>query len=152
MLSQNSSTVIDSRNSVKGDLISLQTNGTGVINWIVLGFFKFNNINSANPIFNATLDMVKPDNTGSHKHIISDFKLASKQINSRNFTTFNGTSTITMEEGSLMNIPINITLIDTTAMSIWIDPSKTNNHFGNQLIYGTPRLICIKSPRDCQAP
>ncbi len=152
VFSQSSSTVTDSRNSVKGDLISLQNNGTGAINWIVLGVFKFNNINSVSPVFNATLDMMKPDGTEFHKHMITDFKLTSRQINTRNFTTFNGTSTITMEGGSIRDVPIGVTLIDKNAVSIWLDPSKINNHFGNHLIYGTPRLLCITSPRDCQAP
>ena len=151
VFSQNSSATY-SKNSVKGDLISLQNNGTGSINWIVLGVFKFNNIDSSSPIFNATLDMMRPDGTEFHKHNISDFKIAGKPTYNSKFTTFNGTSTITIDSMPIKDVPVSITLIDNNAVSIWLDPSKINNHFGNKLIYGTPRLICITSPRDCQAP
>jgi hypothetical protein len=86
--------------------------------------------------------MVKLDGTSKHKHTISDFKLISSSINKKNISaTFNGTATITMKEGPVKDVPISIKFlninpsIDSNVSSIWIDPTKTKNHFGNTPIY-----------------
>jgi hypothetical protein len=63
--------------------------------------------------------------------------LVGEPISSVNFTLFNGTSTVTMREGPVTDVPTTITLLSDSALSIVFDPSKTNNHFGNPAIYGT---------------
>ena len=50
---------------------------------------------------------------------------------------FNGTSTSSMREGPVTNIPSSISIMGDKVISIWFDPSKINNHFGNTPIYGT---------------
>ena len=48
----------------------------------------------------------------------------------------NGTVTVTMKNGPVTNVPISIKIMDDSAMSIWLDPSKPNNHFGNTPVFG----------------
>jgi hypothetical protein len=43
---------------------------------------------------------------------------------------FNGTSTASMREGPVTNIPTGISIMGDKVISIWFDPSKINNHFG----------------------
>jgi hypothetical protein len=50
---------------------------------------------------------------------------------------YNGTTTITMKNGPVQNVPISVTAMEGDVISIWIDPSKIENHFGNTPIYGT---------------
>ena len=61
-------------------------------------------------------------------------------ISSVNFNVFNGTSTVTMREGPVTDVPTTITLLGDSAISIVFDPSRTNNHFGNSAIYGLSEL------------
>jgi hypothetical protein len=43
-----------------------------------------------------------------------------------------------------------IKIMDDSAVSIWLDPSKTKGHFGNTVIYGTQHLICVEKPQYCK--
>jgi hypothetical protein len=76
--------------------------------------------------------------------------LAGKPISSGNFTVFNGTSTVTMRERPVTDVPTTITLMGDTAIGIVFDPSKTNNHFRSSTIYGTQNLVCVESPQYCR--
>ena len=148
--SPNSSPIL-SRSSVSGSLTSLQNDAsTGKTNWIIGGVYKMNNINTANPMFNATFYMMKTDGTASHKHTVSDFKMNGKPAVVNNSTMFNGTSTVTMKEGPVKDVPTSIKFTDGSAVSLWFDPSKTKSHFGNTVIYGTQHLICKEMPNYCQ--
>jgi len=124
---------------------------TGKTNWIVGGAYKMSDINTANPIFNATFHMMKTDGTASHKHTISDFKMSGTPVVANNSTTFNGTSTVTMKEGPVKDVPTSIKFTDKSSIGIWLDPTKTNNHFGSTLIYGTQFLVCNETPSICRA-
>jgi hypothetical protein len=95
------------------------------------------NPNSTSPTFNASFYMTKTDGNASHTPDVYDFVLAGRPISSVNFTLFNGTSTVTMREGPVTDVPTTITLLGDSAISIVFDPSKTNNHFGNSAVYGT---------------
>lgn len=134
-----------------GGITSIQNDMTGRTNWVVGGAYKMSNINTANPIFNATFYMIKTDGTASHKHTIYDFKMSGTPIVAKNSTTFNGTSTVTMKDGPVKNVPISIKFSDESSVSIWLDPTKTNNHFGSTLIYGTQHLVCNEIPGICRA-
>jgi hypothetical protein len=145
-----SSTIL-SKNSVSGSLTSLQNDvATGKTNWIIGGVYKMNNVKTANPTFNATFYMMKTDGTASHKHTVSDFKMSGKPIVANNSTTFNGTSTVTMKEGPVKDVPTSIKFTDESGVSLWFDPSKTKSHFGNTVIYGTQHLVCKEMPNYCQ--
>lgn len=138
------------KDSVKGALTSLQNDENGNPGWIVSGVFRIDNLNTSSPVVNATFYMMKIDGTSPHIHSISDFKLIGNPIVSNNSTTFNGTSTITMKNGPVNDVPTSIKLIDDSAVSFWFDPLKTNKHFGNTVIYGTQHLICVEKPEYCK--
>ena len=59
------------------------------------------------------------------------FKLVGDPVVNANTTIFNGTSTITLKDGPVNDVQISIRLMDDSAVSIWVDPSKTDKHFGN---------------------
>jgi hypothetical protein len=56
---------------------------------------------------------------------------------SKTTTVYNGTATITMKEGPVNDVPISVRTLNDNAISLWVDPAKTMNHFGNTPIYGT---------------
>jgi hypothetical protein len=149
--SSSSSSPILSKSTVMGAITSIQNDITGKTNWIVGGAYKMSNINTANPIFGATFYMIKTDGTAPHKHTISDFKMSGPPIVANNSTTFNGTSTVTMKEGPVKDVPTSIKFSDESSVSIWLDPTRTKNHFGNTAIYGTQHLICNEIPSICKA-
>jgi len=93
--------------------------------------------------------MVKLDGTSKHNHTVSDFKITGKPQTSGNSTAFNGTSTVTMKEGPVTNVPTSIKLLDNSVITMWFDPTKVENHFGNTPIYGTHHLICVEKPQLC---
>ena len=126
-----SSSPILSKSTVMGGITSIQNDVTGKTNWIVGGAYKMSNINTANPIFDGAFYMVKTDGTAPHKHTISDFKMSGTPTVANNSTTFNGTSTVTMKEGPVKDVPTSIKFSDESTVSIWLDPTKTNNYFGS---------------------
>jgi hypothetical protein len=138
------------KNAVKGSLTSLQNDESGKPTWIVSGVFRMDNMNSTSPMFNATFYMMKKDGTAPHTHTISNFRITGNPLVSGNSTTFNGTSTVTMKDSPVNQVPTSIKLTDDSALSIWLDPSKTSGHFGNTMIYGTQHLICVEKPQHCK--
>jgi len=139
--------------SIKGSLTSLQNDAIdNTTQWIVSGVFEMNNVNNtATPAtLNASFYMMKTDGSSPHKHQIYDFKLVGQPSTIGNSTVYNGTSTVTMRDGPVQNVPTSLTLLDGNAISIWIEPSRVNNHFGNTPIYGTQHLICVEEPEYCK--
>jgi hypothetical protein len=134
---------------MEGSLFNLQNVTNGKPEWLVGGVFTMHHLNSV-PSVNATFYMIKPDGTSPHEHRISNFKLIGKPMIKENSTTFNGTSTVTMKDGPVNQVPISIKLIRDSVLSIWLDPSKTKGHFGNTVIYGTEHLLCVEEPQDCK--
>jgi len=107
-------------------------------------------MSSNSPTLNAAFYMIKKDGTAPHTHTISDFKIIGKPITSGNSTIVNGTSTVAMKDGPVKQVPTSIKIMDDSAVSIWLDPSKTKGHFGNTVIYGTQHLICVEKPQYCK--
>jgi hypothetical protein len=149
--SSSSSSPILSKGTILGSLTSIQNDVTGKTNWIIGGAYKMSNINTANPVFNGTFYMIKTDGTAPHKHTVSDFKMTGKPVVANNSTTFNGTSIVTMKDGPVKDVPTSIRFMDESSVSVWLDPTKTNNHFGSTLIYGTQHLVCNEMPSICKA-
>jgi hypothetical protein len=50
---------------------------------------------------------------------------------------FDGTSTASMRENPVSNIPTLIAITWDKVISIWLDPSKTQGHYGNTSILWT---------------
>jgi len=108
----------------------------------------------ATVIFNTIFDMVRLDGAASHIHTISStFNLTgiSNSVNNNSHlssTTINGTTRlVTMGLPNMMgvsniNVPVSVKIIDRSAFSLWIDPSKIGNHFGSTPIYG---IVTTKS-------
>ena len=119
--------------------------------WIITGVYKMENVEKS-PTFNSTFYMIKTDGTNKHTHSIYDFKVNADPIvnTSNNSTILNGTSTVTMKEGPVNDVPTQITLLGDSAIKIMLEPIKVNNHFGNGPIYGNQHLICVEVPAYCK--
>jgi len=123
---------------INGGITSLQNDPfDNTATWILGGVYRMENLSSDSPTFNASFYMVKTDGNSSHSHDIYDLFLNTPiiRITTSNSTPINGTTTVTMKYESITNVPTNITLLGNNAISIWIDPSKVNNHFGDSSIY-----------------
>lgn len=105
------------------------------------GVWDFNNINSNSPRFNATFQMFMLNGSAAHKHTITDFKVNGNPTKNNMATIYNGTATVSLKKGPATGVPISIKLMDKSAVSIWIDPTKTENHFGNTPIYGAQSRV-----------
>jgi hypothetical protein len=83
-------------------------------------------------MFNATFNMFMLNCSAGHKHIITDFKMTGNPTTTtttnNNATTYNGTATVPLKAGPATGIPISIKLMGDSTLSIWVDPSKTENH------------------------
>jgi hypothetical protein len=133
-----------------GTISSIQNDESGNPAWVVSGHWKANllsnqsnvtsqgNISSSSgPTFNASVEMIMLNGTAAHTHTITNFLLANTSMPNNMTRIFNGTSTASMREGPVTDIPTGISIMGDKVISIWLDPSKINNHFGNTPIYGT---------------
>ena len=133
-----------------GTISSIQNDESGNPAWVVSGHWKGNllsnqsnvtsqgNISSSSgPTFNASVEMIMLNGTAAHTHTITNFVLAHTSMPNNMTRIFNGTSTASMREGPVTDIPTGISIMGDKVISIWLDPSKINNHFGNTPIYGT---------------
>jgi hypothetical protein len=133
-----------------GTISSIQNDESENPAWVVSGHWKANllsnqsnvtsqgNISSSSgPTFNASVEMIMLNGTAAHTHTITNFVLANTSMPNNMTRIFNGTSTASMREGPVTDIPTGISIMGDKVISIWLDPSKINNHFGNTPIYGT---------------
>lgn len=87
--------------------------------------------------FVASFDMVRTNGSAMHQHQIYNFTLTEISMPENGTAVFNGTSTITLKDGPVSNVPTSVTDMGNNALSIYLDPAAVNNHFGNTPIYGT---------------
>ena len=127
-----------------GRSIGIVENENGEPLWIIAGTFKSNlSSNQTQPgnnstVFNANLEMIKPDGTAKHTHTLTDFVLTDI-ANQNNATLFNGTAIISMPDTPFTDVPISIKIMNNKNLGIlYIDPTKVDNHFGTKPIYGLP--------------
>ncbi|MFL6348291.1 MAG: hypothetical protein ACJ72X_08360 [Nitrososphaeraceae archaeon] len=142
----------------RGTIASVQNDKDGKPAWIVSGLWRgsLTNMSSAGMMssssanntttsqknlptatFNTVFGMVMLNGSALHKHQISNFTLTGISMPNEKTIVSNGTATITMKEGPVNDVPISIRTFDDNVISIWVDPAKTMNHFGNTPIYGT---------------
>jgi hypothetical protein len=131
-----------------GSIASLQNESNLGPAWLLSGLWNTSlvqellsaqaNVSYSGPsFFNASFEMVKIDGTARHTHTISNFSERESSASSNNRTLiFNGTATVGMEEGPIENVSANLTMLNDNILSIWLDPRKTGNHFGDMPIYG----------------
>jgi hypothetical protein len=150
-----------------GTIASLQNDENGNPTWIVSGLWEGSltnktqggmgnqstaTANASTPtanLPNATLrskfNMVMTNGSAMHDHQVYDFTLADISMPDNSTIVYNGTATITMRQGPVPDVPISIKAMDNNAISIWVDPTKINNHFGNTPIFGTiAKLINVE--------
>ena len=139
-----------------GTISSIQNDESGIPAWILSGLWKgaLTNMDKSNPdfstptvnnnnndnlptaTFEAEFDMVMLNGSALHKHSIYNFTLADiSKVDDNNYQA-NGTATITMKDGPVNNVPLSIKSMNNNVISIWVDPTKVNNHFGNTPIFG----------------
>lgn len=87
--------------------------------------------------FKAIFDMVRTNGSAPHQHQMYNFSLAGMSMPDNATIVYNGTTTITMRDGPVHNVPMSVTVMEGNTISIWIDPSRIDNHFGDTPIYGT---------------
>ena len=132
---------------VKGDYLFGRTIGivddeNGKPLWIISGIWKTNLSNQTqdgdnSTVFDTSFEMIKTDGTSKHTHTLTDFVLTNV-ANQNNITVFNGTGTISMPEAPITEVPLSIQVMNNTLGIINIDSNKTDNHFGNDPLYGVP--------------
>jgi len=132
-----------------GTIASLQNDENGNPIWIVSGLYKgsltMNNKTQEgaatgslpNATLNSKFNMVMTNGSAMHDHRISNFTLTDMSMPNNSTTVFNGTATITMKQGPVHDVPLSIKAMENNAVSIWVDPTKIQNHFGNTPIFGT---------------
>jgi hypothetical protein len=134
-----------------GTISSVQINSSGKPTWILSGTWALSlphplKINQTNPsnaaVFNAGFEMIKTDGTSMHTHIISNFNLISSSVN-KNDLILSGSATVSMKGIPVQSVPITITILNHSAISLSIDPLKTNHHFGDSPIYGTVKSVGV---------
>jgi hypothetical protein len=139
-----------------GTIASIQNDENGTPAWILSGLWKgaLTNMDKSNQDFStptvsnnkndnlptasleAEFDMVMLNGSALHQHSIYNFTLADiMKIDDNNYQA-NGTATVTMKDGPVNNVPLSIKSMNNNVISIWVDPTKVNNHFGNTPLFG----------------
>jgi hypothetical protein len=139
-----------------GTIASIQNDENGTPTWILSGLWKgaLTNMDKSNQDFStptvsnnkndnlptasleAEFDMVMLNGSALHQHSIYNFTLADiMKIDDNNYQA-NGTATVTMKDGPVNNVPLSIKSMNNNVISIWVDPTKVNNHFGNTPLFG----------------
>jgi hypothetical protein len=146
-----------------GAISSIQNDENGKPDWIITGHWKTNLLsenaskkvtgNTTSPFerspFDAQMEMIRLNGTAGHTHTITNFVLANMSQPNNITKVFNGTSTASMREGPVTDIPITIRIMGDKVISIWLDPSRVENHYGNTPIYG---IVMDEKPRPGPGP
>lgn len=138
-----------------GTISSIQNDENGLPAWILSGLWKGaltnidksnqdsstpnvsnNNDNLPTAAFEAEFDMVMLNGSALDKHSIYNFTLADIMKIDDNYYQVNGTATVTMKDAPVNNVPLSIKSMNNNVISIWVDPIKINNHFGDTPIFG----------------
>jgi energy-converting hydrogenase Eha subunit F len=136
-----------------GPVASIQNNETGQPAWLVVGYWRGNLLsfnqtgtasdspnNQANvssiegAFFSANLRMIMLNGSAPHTHIITNFRLSNVSFNENGTTTYTGSSTVSMPDGPIVDVPTIIKLSG-ELISIFPDPSSAEGHFGDTPIY-----------------
>jgi hypothetical protein len=133
----------DRKDVTFGAISSIQNNEQGEPSWILSGHWITNIINKTVDSFNQTnpakfdswLYMVMLDGTAMHKHSISNFSL-SEVSNQDNATLYEGSVTVSLRDGPVEQVPIEIKIGNNNVIGLSIDAATTNNHFGDTPVYG----------------
>lgn len=105
--------------------------------WILAGHWMgyHNPSNLTDSGFHSTFDMVMKNGSAPHMHQISNATISDVKMDGNN-TVIQGSVTITMKDGPVLNVPTTWTISNNNTLAIDLDPSTINNHFGESPIYG----------------
>jgi hypothetical protein len=133
-----------SANLPKGTVASIQSGETRPApTWILSGHWATNMVNKTKEDFNQTnpakfdawFSMVLLNGSARHKHNILNFSLT--DVKDENKTvSYSGLSTVSLRAGPAKDVPTEIKIYNDNVISIWFNPEKVNNHFGQSPIYG----------------
>jgi hypothetical protein len=130
-------------NFVFGNIASIQNDKDGKPAWILTGHWKTNLLNMSendqnnSSAFSTSFEMTMLDGKNSHTHTLTNFVMTNKSTENNATIVFTGTSSVSLRNGIVQNIPTTIKIMGDKVISIVVDPSKVDNHFGNTPIYGT---------------
>lgn len=115
-----------------------QTDISGNPDWINTGNWSLTESPTLVLAFDAVIDMVKPDGSEAHEHVVRDLVIPYAPIDLTNSTIIKGTTTISMNDGGLFysKVPTTITMNEMNIF-VYFDPSKIGTHFRNQSITGS---------------
>ena len=149
------------RNQTFGIISSVQNDASGQPAWVVAGHWTSallgnSSVNASQPTGNSTvpfggspfdtqIQMVRLNGTAEHTHTITNFVLANASQPDNMTKIFNGTSTASMMQGPVADIPTSIRIMGDKVISIWLDPSRIENHYGNTPLYGL--VMDVEKPR-----
>jgi hypothetical protein len=129
-----------------GTLSSMQNDENGNRSWVVSGQWKASMTDGKSMMmepnatksakFNGDFNMVMTNGSAEHQHRIYNFTLANMSMPDNNTMVFDGTVTVTMRGGPVNDVPATITVMQGNIISISLEPSMVNNHFGDTPIYG----------------
>ena len=145
-----------------GPISSIQNDESGKPAWIVVGNWKSNLFSnqssgisgqqganaSGGSSFDTQISMARLNGTAVHTHTITNFVLSNMSEPNNMTKVYNGTSTASLREGPVSDIPASIQIMGDKVISIWVDPSKTDTHYGNTPIYG----LVLDDDRHRQGP
>ncbi|SRR6266540_4121927 len=127
---------------VFGNIASIQNDKDGKPSWVLSGHWKTNLLNMSendqknSSAFSTSFEMTMLDGKNSHTHTLTNFALTNKSTENNSTKVFTGTSSVSLKNGIVQNILTTIKFMGDRVISIWVDPSKVDNHFGNTPIYG----------------
>jgi hypothetical protein len=79
--------------------------------------------------------MITVNGSEPHSHSIANFNVT--DISEENgIKTFNGTSAINLPDGIVEDVPTSVRVLGEGVISIWIDPTRVEEHYGYTPIYG----------------
>jgi hypothetical protein len=115
---------------------STQTDPSGDIEWLNSGNWTLKELNSLILTFNATIDMKRLNGSELHSHKVNNLVITMAPIHDKHSEIIHGRTLITMQGGFVSDVPTEINLTGNN-MSLYFNPNKIENHFGNQSIYGS---------------
>jgi dienelactone hydrolase len=124
-----------------GQIASVQMGSGGNPEWLQTGIWVLRGLPAANSTeapdldFIARMTMVVPNGTALHGHRVYGFQPTGFKTDG-NLLLINRTANVTMREGPVPAVPLNIAISNMTTVAITIGPEKVESHFGNDPIYG----------------
>jgi hypothetical protein len=130
--------------NLKGNIVSLQNNDSGMPAWIVSGRWKMIEIPSGNAtrdlLFSANLTTVNIDGMTERKYRLSEFKVSDVDLKNRTAIIKGFTTMTTLGDKSsgtsVTNIPVILKIFNIRTILIEID-KRINSYISSSPIFGT---------------